>query len=83
MTTGVLQEFRPGRSPLSPTLEVLFSELEEECDHLHGLFAQLRAEGVSRDQREDLLAELAAAVLHVHVHTQGLDDVIGDEMEKL
>ena len=83
MTTGVLQEPLSGRIPLGPTLEVLLTELGEECEHLLGLFAQLRREDLRREQREDLLAELTAAVLHVHVHTEGLDDVISDEMEKL
>jgi hypothetical protein len=83
MTTGVLQDLMSGRGSLSPTLEVLLNELGEECDHLLGLFAQLRREDLSREQREDLLAELTAAVLHVHVHTEGLDDVISDEMENL
>lgn len=53
--------------------EVLLHELREECEHVVQLIRQLEAKPKSQRVRDELLGELSAAVLHLHVHTEGLD----------
>jgi hypothetical protein len=68
---------------LGETFTVLLDELGEECQTVLRLLAQLQVSGLSAEQVEDILAELTASVVHLHVHTAELQDVISDEMEAI
>ncbi|UXE60807.1 MAG: hypothetical protein KA717_35910 [Woronichinia naegeliana WA131] len=70
-------------SILNPTLETLLSELEEECNTVLTLLHQLRLSNLSNDQKGDILAELVGSISHLHVHTENLPDLIGDELLQL
>ena len=70
---------KPGTSQVSPGTLTLLNELGEECQNVLKLLAQLELSGLSKAQVEDLLGDLSAAVLHLHVHTRGLDALILDE----
>ena len=70
-------------SILDPTLETLLSELEEECNTVLTLLHQLRLSNLSNDQKGDILAELVGSINHLHVHTENLPDLIGDELLQL
>jgi hypothetical protein len=61
---------------LSPTAEVLLSELREECDCVSALIRRLEAQPISERERDEILGELSAAVLHLHTHTAGLDEFL-------
>ena len=63
-------------SYLSSRVEVLLSELEEECQQTLKLLAQLETPGLGDEQVEGILGELSAAVVHLHEHTRGLDRTI-------
>lgn len=66
-------------SSLSAKTEVLLLELGEECRRVLTLLAQLETSTLTEAQRETMLGELSAAVLHLHEHTRGLDSVIDRE----
>lgn len=68
---------------VNPTLSVLLNELAEECETVLFLLTQLKLPGLTDDQKGDILAELTGAVCHLHVHTETLPDIIGDELESL
>jgi hypothetical protein len=70
-------------SILNPTLETLLSELGEECHTVLTLLHQLRLSNLSDDQKGDILAELVGSITHLHVHTENLPDLIGDELLQL
>ena len=56
--------------------EAELAELGEECARVLLLLQGLaKARALRRDPSE-VLGELSATVLHLHVHTKGLDDVI-------
>ena len=57
-------------------------ELGEESQDILKLLAQLKLSYLSTEQIEDILAELTASVVHLHAHTDGLDDLISDQLEK-
>jgi len=61
---------------LSSTAETLLRELREECETVIGLICRLETRPQSPKKRDDLLGELSAAVLHLHVHTKGLDEIL-------
>lgn len=62
----------------SSRMDVLLRELREECERAVRLIRKLEAGPRSARERDDLLGELSAAVLHVHEHTRGLDEVLCD-----
>ena len=64
---------------VSPTTQVLLSELGEECQRILKLLVQLELAGLKERQVEDILGELSAAVLHLHEHTRGLDTLIDED----
>lgn len=64
---------------LSAKSEALLLELGEECRQVLKLLAQLEMSTLTEAQRETVLGELSAAVLHLHEHTRGLDSVIDGE----
>lgn len=68
---------------LSDTLTSLLEELAEECQNVLRLVAHLEMKNLSQEQIEDILAELTGAIVHLRAHTEGLDDLISDELEKL
>jgi len=55
-------------------------ELGEECQHTLKLLAQLEMGGLAEAQVETILGELSAAVLHLHEHTRGLDEIIDEDL---
>lgn len=61
---------------LSAKTETLLLELGEECQRILKLLAQLEIPALTDAQRETVLGDLSAAVLHLHEHTRGLDSVI-------
>ena len=67
-------------SALNPTLDTLLSELGEECHTVLTLLHQLKLSNLTHDQKGSILAELVGSVTHLHVHTENLPDLIGDEL---
>ena len=57
---------------LSSTTETLLRELREECETVVDLIRRLEARPRSARERDDLMGELSAAVLHLNVHTKDL-----------
>ncbi|MBM3218720.1 MAG: hypothetical protein FJZ38_08545 [Candidatus Rokubacteria bacterium] len=64
------------KEPRSTTTATLLRELREECENVVGLIRRLEARPRSVRERDEILGELSAAVLHVHVHTKGLDSFL-------
>ena len=77
----LIQENNP--TQLNNTLKVLLTELEEECSNVLILLNQLKLANLSIDQKGDILAQLSSSVSHLHVHTEDLPDLIGDELFQL
>lgn len=70
---------KAGTTLTSRRLSILLDELEEELQNTLKLLSQLKMEGLTQSQRESILGELSAAVLHVHEHTRGLEELIMEE----
>ena len=68
---------------LEEPLSALLDELGEECQNTLKLLAQIKISYPSTEQIEDVLAELTASVVHLHAHTDGLDDLISNQIEKV
>lgn len=66
----------------SKRLQILLSELEEELQNTSKILSQLKMAGLLEEQKEMLLGELSASVLHIHEHTEGLDELILEEIER-
>ena len=64
---------------LSPGTVTLLAELDEECQRVLKLLAQLEIVGLKETQVEALLGELSAAILHMHEHTRGLDTILDED----
>ena len=64
------------RPVASSTAGVLLKELREECATVVRLIRQLEKGADSARERDEILGELSAAVLHLHSHTAGLDEVL-------
>ena len=62
--------------PPSHTTDTLLRELREECEQVADLIRRLEAGPRSARDRDEILGELSAAVLHLHTHTQGLDEYL-------
>ncbi len=58
------------------TTEVLLRELREECERVVALIGRLERSRLSEKERDEVLGELSAAVLHLHTHTDGLDEFL-------
>ncbi len=65
---------------VNPTLSTLLSELGEECEKVLFLLSQLKLANLTPDQKGDILAELTGSICHLHVHTEGLLELIEDEI---
>ena len=70
---------QPKTSYLSAGTVTLLAELNEECQRILKLSAQLEIPGLKETQVEAILGELSAAILHMHEHTRGLDALIDDD----
>lgn len=68
---------------LSRTLLVLLKELSEECQDTLKLISHLEIKDLTAEQVASILSELAVSVTHLHVHTENLQDLINDEIERL
>jgi hypothetical protein len=67
---------RKAAGVLSSTAEVLLEELRVECEHVVQLIRRLEKGPISERERDEILGELSAAVLHLHTHTAGLDEFL-------
>lgn len=68
---------------LSETLSRMLEELGDECQRILKLLSQLEMSRLTTGQVEDVLAELTASIIHLHVHTKGMDELITQELERL
>jgi len=68
---------------LSETLSRMLEELGDECQQILKLLSKLEMSSLTTEQVEDILAELTASVIHLHVHTKGMDELITRELERL
>ena len=68
---------------VSRRLGVLLDELNQELQNTAELLAQLKVKGLTEEQVELILGELSAAISHLHEHTDGLDELIMDEINEL
>lgn len=68
---------------LSKTLSILLNELEEECLKVIKLTGSLRIENLTDEQIEDMLGELSASITHLKVHSEQLEKVIEEELDKI
>jgi hypothetical protein len=64
---------------VSPTTQTLLTELGEECQYVLKLLAQLEIPTLKETQVDAILGQLSAAVLHLHEHTRGLDEMINED----
>lgn len=69
---------RRERGAVSPTTQVLLRELRGECERVVGLIRRLERSKLTEAERDEVLGELSAAVLHLHTHTDGLDEFLCD-----
>jgi len=67
---------------VSRRLVVLLDELNQELQNTAELLAQLKVKGLTEEQVELILGELSAAISHLHEHTDGLDELIMDEINR-
>ena len=72
-------KLKPRSTNVSAKTETLLLELGEECQRILKLLAQLEMPTLTEPQRETVLGELSATVLHLHEHTRGLDSIIDSE----
>ena len=82
MSVTTLRKHKNAEIGLDETLISLLEELGEECQNVVKLLAQLRMSHLRTEQIEDIFSELTASVVHLHAHTDGLDDLISDQLEK-
>lgn len=66
------------------TLRTLIKELSSECENVNTLIHQLQSPYLTDRQKAEILAELIAAVIHLHVHCgENFQELISEEMENL
>ncbi len=68
---------------LNETLSMLLKELADECQEALKLISQLQVKDLSAEQIASILSDLAVSTVHLHTHTEGLQDLINDEIERL
>jgi K+/H+ antiporter YhaU regulatory subunit KhtT len=68
---------------LNETLSIFLKELAEECQETLKLILQLQLKDLSAEQIASILSDLAVSAVHLHAHTDGLQDLINDEIEQL
>jgi len=59
-------------------MTVLFDELEQECLNTVKYIEALRVMRLSKNQKEDILGELSAAVTHLRIQTEQFDKHFGE-----
>ena len=57
-------------------IERELAELDEECARVRRLLQRLSAARRARKDAGAILGELGTSVLHLHVHTKGLDEML-------
>lgn len=67
---------RRSAGELPRSAEILLRELREECENVVELIRCLEAGPRPERERDEILGELSAAVLHLHAHTAGLDELL-------
>lgn len=78
MKVTALKEMKQKRE----TLDMLLDERAEECERTVKLRAKLRTRHNENSRRSDVLAELSAALLHLHIHTKDLNKLIDEELDQ-
>ena len=76
-------EANPIVSYVGSSAATFLKELGEECQNVSKLLAQLEVLGLQEEQVDDLVADLSAAVLHLHEHTRGLDELLLEKGERI
>ncbi len=54
-------------------MKVLFNELEQECLNTVKYIEALKVPRLSKNQKEDILGELSAAITHLKIQTEQFD----------
>ncbi len=54
-------------------MTVLFDELEQECPNTVRYIEALKVMRLSKNQKEDILGELSAAITHLRIQTEQFD----------
>lgn len=70
------------KTRLNKTLLVLLNELEEECLKVIKLSEGLKIETLTDEQMEDILSDLSASITHLKVHSEQIERVIEEELDK-
>ena len=66
------------------TLKTLIAELNSECENVNTLIHQLQSPYLTDRQKAEILAELIAATIHLHVHCgDDFQELISEEIESL
>ena len=69
---------------VNPTLNALITELGIECRNVTTLINQLQLPHLAPIQQAEILADLLAAITHLHVHCdQEMQNLVADELETL
>lgn len=61
------------RKTLPTDMLPLFDELEQECLTAVKYIEALKAKGLTRAQREDILGELSASITHLRIQAEQMD----------
>jgi hypothetical protein len=72
----------PDRAKKKELLDTLLDELGVECRRTLDLLTKLHIKRNGKSHRTDILAELSASILHLHLHTKGLPDLIDEVFER-
>jgi hypothetical protein len=68
----------------NPALNTLITELGAECRNVTALINQLQLPHLTPTQQAEILAELLAAAIHLHVHcNEEFQTLVATEMEQL
>ncbi len=70
------------KEKLSETLLVLLDELNEECLKTIKLIGNIGINGLTDEQMEDILGDMSAAVTHLRVHSEQVENVIEEELDE-
>ncbi len=69
---------------VNPTLNGLIAELGAECRNVTTLINQLQLPHLNPNQQAEVLADLLAAITHLHIHCdQEMQDLVADELDTL
>jgi len=72
----------PDRIKKKELLDTLLDELGGECRRTLELLAKLHGKRNGKVRRIDILAELSASIVHLHLHTKGMPDLIDDVFDR-